>query len=157
MKGIFTVAGLHDLFSETQNLEVFMRLFSFFWVICMKAHADAALLLEEPFGQFGDMNPTGHAAIYLNRVCAASLTELRFCEAGEQGVVISRYHRIDGYDWLAIPLIAYLYAVDDPHNVPSSIDPKLEMKLRNGYRQKHLIKLVPDDPERDIQIGRAHV
>ena len=119
----------------------------------MKAHADAALLLEEPFGEFGNMNPTGHAAIYLNRVCAASPTELRFCEPGEQGVVISRYHRIDGYDWLAIPLIAYLYAVDDPHDVPSSIDPKLEMQLRNSYRQKHLIRLVPDDRDRDIPPG----
>lgn len=26
------------------------------------AHADVALLLEEPYGAFGGMNPTGHAA-----------------------------------------------------------------------------------------------
>ena len=30
MQERFTIAGLHDLFSETQNLEVYMRLFSFF-------------------------------------------------------------------------------------------------------------------------------
>jgi len=37
--------------------------------------------MEEPFGNFGDMNPTGHAAIYLNRVCAETPTQLRRCEA----------------------------------------------------------------------------
>ena len=49
-----------------------------------QAHAGAALLLEEPFGKFGYMNPTGHAAIYLTRVCAASLTRLRRCETGKR-------------------------------------------------------------------------
>ncbi len=34
------------------------------------AHAAVALLMEEPYGAFGAMNPTGHAAIYLNHVCA---------------------------------------------------------------------------------------
>ena len=29
------------------------------------ATADAGLFLEEPFGLFGETNPTGHAAVYL--------------------------------------------------------------------------------------------
>ncbi len=33
--------------------------------------AQAALLMEEPFGLFGTINPTGHNAIYLEDVCAA--------------------------------------------------------------------------------------
>jgi hypothetical protein len=39
------------------------------WVIVFvlaafaQAHADAAFLLEEPFGMFGSLNPTGHAAV----------------------------------------------------------------------------------------------
>jgi hypothetical protein len=41
------------------------------------AHAAVALLMEEPFGEFGTMNPTGHAALYLDHVCAASPTRLR--------------------------------------------------------------------------------
>ena len=61
---------------------------------------------------FGAFNPTGHAAVYLNHVCAETPTELRMCRTGEYGVVISRYHKIDGYDWIAIPLIPYLYAVN---------------------------------------------
>src|SRR6185312_7610416 len=48
-----------------------------------RAHADAALLMEEPYGLFGGINPTGHAAIYLNHVCADTPTHLRPCRAGE--------------------------------------------------------------------------
>ncbi|HVT98287.1 MAG TPA: hypothetical protein VHE33_12335 [Acidobacteriaceae bacterium] len=120
---------------------------------CSSARADVSLLLEEPFGRFGAMNPTGHAAVWLDRVCADTPTHLRPCEAGERGVVLSRYHRVDGYDWLAMPLLAYLYAVDDPSEVPESATPKLELKLRDAYRREHLADLVPDDPEHEIPGG----
>jgi hypothetical protein len=120
---------------------------------CAQARADAGLLLEEPFGDFGAMNPTGHAAIYLNHVCADTPTHLRPCHEGEVGVVISRYHRIDGYDWLAIPLIPYLYAVDDPSEIPATATPRLELKLRDTYRRNHLMALAPDDPKREIPKG----
>jgi hypothetical protein len=108
------------------------------------AHASVALLMEEPFGQFGAFNPTGHAAVYLNHICAASPTELRMCEPGEYGVVISRYHKIDGYDWIAIPLIPYLYAVDDAADVPASVDKAQVAVLRDAYRREHLMALAPD-------------
>ncbi len=118
------------------------------------AHAgEAALLLEEPYGAFGFFNPTGHAAIYLSDVCAETPTRLRRCEPGEAGVVLSRYHRIDGYDWLAIPLIPYLYAVDDPAQIPAYADAKLELRLRDRYRRAHLMDLVPDDPRHEIPGG----
>src|SRR5436305_781789 len=86
------------------------------------AHGSATLLLEEPFGDFGAMNPTGHAAVFLSRVCADTPTELRMCRSGEQGIVISRYMGVDGYDWLAIPLVPYLYAVDRADEAPASAD-----------------------------------
>jgi hypothetical protein len=81
-------------------------------VSAVSAYADAALFLEEPCGKMGAMDPTGYAAVYLTYVCASSPTRLRRCRPGEVGVVISRYHRVAGYDWLAIPLPGYLYAVD---------------------------------------------
>ena len=84
------------------------------------AHAAVALLMEEPYGAFGAMNPTGHAAIYLNHICADSPTSLRACHEGEYGVVISRYHKVDGYDWIAVPLVGYLYAVDNVSDIPAS-------------------------------------
>ncbi len=108
------------------------------------AHATVTLLLEEPFGSFGGMNPTGHAAVYLSRVCAASPTSLRQCQPGEQGVVISRYHRVAGYDWLAIPVLPYLYAVDRPEQVPSSINGEEVAALRDAYRRANLSEIVPD-------------
>jgi hypothetical protein len=108
------------------------------------AHADVALFLEEPFGAFGGMTPTGHAAIYLSRVCADSLLSLRRCDAGEQGVVISRYHRIAGYDWIAIPLIPYLYAVDGAEQVPQNASPQEVAALRDAYRRRYLEEVAPD-------------
>jgi hypothetical protein len=125
--------------------------FAFF--ACSIARADAALLLEEPFGDFGAMNPTGHAAVYLNHICAESPTHLRPCRPGEIGVVISRYHRVHGYDWLAVPLIPYLYAVDSADDIPSTATPRLERYLRERYRVDHLEAIVPDDPKTEIPGG----
>lgn len=109
------------------------------------AHAQATLLLEEPFGLFGSMNPTGHAAIYLSRVCAETPILVRRCMPKETGVVISRYHKVAGYDWIAIPLIPYLYAVDHPDQVPAQANAKTVDALRDDYRRNHLLDLVPDD------------
>ena len=111
------------------------------------ARADAALLMEEPYAEFGAFNPTGHAAIYLNHVCAESPTRLRPCRAGEPGAVISRYHKIDGYDWLAIPLVPYLYAVERVEDVPVTADAELEASLRDRYRRNHLMAIAPDVAE----------
>jgi hypothetical protein len=92
------------------------------------------------------MNPTGHAAIYLSHVCAASPLELRPCDPGEQGVVISRYHRVSGYDWIAIPLLPYLYAVDQLGEIPPAVTPQEAADLRDAYRRKHLKDVAPDTP-----------
>lgn len=107
--------------------------------------AGVTLFLEEPFGTFGGMNPTGHAAVYLSHVCAASPLSLRRCRPEEHGVVISRYHRVSGYDWIAIPLLPYLYAVKDPDDVPLTVSPEDVATLRDSYRRKNLEKIVPDE------------
>ncbi len=109
------------------------------------AHAQATLLLEEPFGLFGSVNPTGHAAMYLSRVCADGPTSLRRCRPGETGVVISRYHKVAGYDWIAVPLIPYLYAVDHVSEVPVKADNTIVEQLRDKYRREHFADLIPDD------------
>jgi hypothetical protein len=42
-----------------------VALFILVLAICAtRAQADAALLMEEPYGEFGSYNPTGHSAIY---------------------------------------------------------------------------------------------
>ena len=110
-----------------------------------QVRAEATLLLEEPYGRLGAFTATGHAAVYLSGVCADSPTLLRPCREGETGVVISRYNRIAGYDWLAIPLIPYLYAVEEPSEIPLFANPKIVAFLRNQYRKNHLEAVAPDD------------
>jgi hypothetical protein len=101
----------------------------------------AALLMEEPYGFFGSVNPTGHNAIYFERICADTPVKLRHCQAGEQGAVIARYQGIDGYDWVAIPLVPYLYSVEDASQVPARADRETVNRLRNRYREAHLLSL----------------
>lgn len=115
--------------------------------------SEVALLVGEPFGKFGALNPTGHAAIYLSGVCAESPIKLRLCRPGDTGVVISRYNRIAGYDWIAVPLVPYLYAVERPEDVPASADDLAVARLREGYRRSHLWTLVPSGPENDPASG----
>jgi len=111
---------------------------------CARAHAQAALLMEEPYGFFGTLNPTGHNAIYFERICAETPVKLRRCRRGELGAVIARYQGIDGYDWVAIPLIPYLYSVEHAADVPAHVDHDTVVELRNRYREEHLQKLGPN-------------
>src|SRR3984885_5635472 len=113
------------------------------------ASASATLLLEEPYGHMGFFTGTGHAAVYLSNICADSDAPqvLRPCKEGETGVVLSRYDHIAGYDWLAIPLIPYLYAVDRPEDVPLFADAKMDAFLHDNYRRKTLEQIVADNAD----------
>ena len=124
-----------------------------FSAVQLQAHASIALLMEEPYGTFGAMNPTGHAAVYLSHICADSPTILRPCHEGEYGVVISRYHKIDGYDWIAIPLVGYLYAVDTVQEIPQYVDKEQVAGLRDAYRREHLLALAPDNKKGEAPGG----
>ncbi len=114
-------------------------------VLCASfAGASATLLLEEPYGKLGFFTATGHAAVYLSGVCADTPLVLRSCAPGETGIVLSRYHGVGGYDWVAIPLIPYLYAVERPEDVPLLADAKMAAFLRDRYRRKYLEQIAPD-------------
>ncbi len=108
------------------------------------ARASATLLLEEPYGKLGAFNATGHAAVYLTVVCSESPLVLRRCRSGEPGVVLSRYNGVSGYDWIAIPLIPYLYAVERTEDVLLFADVRMVSFLRDQYRRKYLEAIVPD-------------
>jgi hypothetical protein len=108
------------------------------------ARGSATLLLEEPYGKLGFFTATGHAAVYLSGVCAETPLALRPCAPGELGAVISRYNGVGGYDWVAVPLIPYLYAVERAEDIPLFVDPKMVSFLRDQYRRKHLEAVAPD-------------
>lgn len=115
--------------------------------MCVQLQCQAALLLEQPYGFFGTLNPTGHAAIYLSRVCADTPTTLRRCNPGELGSVISRYQGIGHYDWLAVPLVPYLYSVETTGNVPTTVNKSTVNLLRNQYHERHLLFLGDEIPQ----------
>ena len=126
-----------------------IALFAFLAVLGLipaRTHAQAALLMEEPYGLYGLWNPTGHNAIYLERVCADTPTKLRRCGPGELGAVISRYAGINGYDWVAMPLIPYLYSVEDVALVPDHVDHAIVNQLRDHYRETHFQPIGLDLP-----------
>src|SRR5579863_2340485 len=123
---------------------------AFFWFLtsfvltaglCPRASGQAALLLEDAAGFSSVLSPSGHVALYFARICADTPTRLRRCEPGELGTVISRYEGIKGRDWLAIPLLPHLYAVEDPPSVPTHVDHATVAELRQAYHDAHLTVL----------------
>jgi hypothetical protein len=130
-------------------MNLFMRrrlLLAFALVYTSTLWADATLFVQEPYGVFGAINPTGHASVYLSQVCAETPIVLRRCDPGESGIVISRYRKLAGYDWIAIPLIPYLYAVEDIASIPAQADSETVAYLRDQYRRRYLRETIPDGP-----------
>ena len=114
------------------------------------AHASMTVLVGEPFGNFGTMMPVGHTAVYLDRVCADGPLKLKMCGVGDQpGVVVARYHRIGRLDWVASPVLEFLYAVERPEDVPESVTAESAWKMRERYRERYLREIVPDGTEKD--------
>jgi len=132
-----------------------MRLLRSMWLICLgvaagfcpRGRAQAAFLLEDADGISKVLIPTGHDAMYFARICADSPIRLRRCTPGEAGVVISRYKGIAGYDWLAIPLVPYLYSVEDTGAVSARVDRETVESLRQQYHEARLMSLGKEVPE----------
>jgi hypothetical protein len=121
----------------------------FFFLVPL-SHASIAVLVGEPFGSFGTMMPVGHTAIYLDHLCADGPLKLRECRPGEpQGVVVARYHQLGQYDWLASPVMEFLYATEDPSKVLSYATLDNSWDLREVYRRRYLETIVPDGAEYD--------
>jgi len=114
--------------------------------ICTRSHAQAAMLMEEPYGFFGSLNPTGHDAMYFERICAESPMKVRRCAPSELGAVITRYQGVAHFDWLATPLIPYLYSVETASEVPARVDHDTVIRLREKYHDPHLLMLGKDVP-----------
>lgn len=133
------------MFARLQSVGFLCARLALLMVACASfASASATLFLEEPYGKLGFFTATGHAAVYLSGVCAETPVVLRPCRPGETGVVISRYDGVGGFDWVAIPLVPYLYAVENPGQVPLFADAKTVAFLRDRYRRQHLEAVAPD-------------
>ncbi len=106
----------------------------------LAAHARMALIVGEPFGNFGTMMPQGHTSVYFADLCVETPIKLRRCQPGELGAVVSRYHdlRHPELDWLAFPLPVFLYGTGDLTKVPTSMTGTQEADLRERYWQANL-------------------
>jgi len=135
-----------SLIRAQRAIPFFLTALALLLPVCTRSHAQAALLMEEPFGLFGFLNPTGHDAVYFQRICAETPLMLRRCAPGESGAVITRYQGIADYDWIAMPLLPYLYAVENASEVPTRTDPKAVTGLRDKYHEAHLTILGKDVP-----------
>jgi hypothetical protein len=67
--------------------------------------------------------------------------------------VVSRYQGIGNLDWVAIPLIPYLYSVENPSDVPARVDRETVKRLRDRYHEAHLLGLGMNIPAGNIARG----
>ncbi len=146
--------GFMPLMRAQRAVSFFLTALALLSPVCRCSRAQAALLMEEPFGFFGFLNPTGHNAVYFERICAETPVKVRRCVPGEFGAVITRYQGIADYDWIATPLFPYLYAVESASEVPSHADRETVNGVRDKYHEAHLLSLGKDVPRGgDVQRG----
>lgn len=136
-----------------RNIASVLAILALFGFASHLAKAQAALLMEEPYGFFGALNPTGHTALYFQRICVDTPTHLRPCGPGELGSVIARYQGIAGYDWIATPLVPYLYSVEQTRDVPEHVNKQTVYQLRSQYRERHLMSLGENIPRGGLLHG----
>jgi len=120
------------------------------------ARADVSFFLLEAVGVAGESTGSGHAAIYLSNICADGPVQLRLCQPGEKGVVISNYPGFAEnapYEWLAVPVLPYLYGVENERDIPLYANGKIRNFLREAYRQKHLRSVIADSADGTMPKG----
>ena len=126
----------------TQSLGLFVKIAVLLAAMSGAMHADVGLLLNEAL-KVGASQWTGagHSAVYLSGVCAASPVELRPCEPGENGAVLTNYRAFGenrSYEWNAIPLNVYLYGVENESERPVYVNPTVRWMLQERYRENYL-------------------
>ena len=113
----------------------------------LRAYADVTLFIEAPINVLGHVSSTGHAALLVDDLCSDGHMHVRWCRVCEDGVVLSRYKGINGYDWLAMPPGPYLFAVDSSDEIPETTGAAEVNRLRAEYRTNHPGTFAHDPPE----------
>ncbi|MFL6306971.1 MAG: hypothetical protein ACJ72H_25855 [Candidatus Sulfotelmatobacter sp.] len=113
----------------------------------VRVRADVTLFIEAPINFLGHVSSTGHAALLIDTLCSDDHIHVRWCHAGENGTVLSRYKGIDGYDWVAMPPGPYLFAVDSSDEIPGTTSIAEVNLLRGQYRTNHPRSFKHDPPD----------
>ncbi|MBK8303858.1 MAG: hypothetical protein IPK98_10830 [Chloracidobacterium sp.] len=134
----------------------FLILLAALLLVPTTARADISFLLHESIGAAGEFTGSGHAAIYLSNICTEDGFSLRLCREDESGVVISSYRNFGNgstYEWMAVPLVPFLYGVDDQSEIPIYANSKIRNFLKEKYRHKHLNAIIPAAPDGTMPAG----
>jgi hypothetical protein len=110
----------------------------------------------ESVGVAGEFIGSGHTSIYFSNICADTPTRLRLCHPGEQGAVISTYPNLSKdstHEWMAVPVMSYLYGVEHERDIPLYSNGKVRNFLRETYRKKHLGTIVSDKADGTMPEG----
>jgi hypothetical protein len=119
--------------------------------------ADVALMLHEAIGVSGEETAAGHCSVYFSNICGDGPTRLRLCNPGERGVVISAYPQFGTdkpYEWLALPLLPYLYGVENERDIPLYANGEIRRLLRNTIRRKYFQNIVAEPADGATPLGR---
>ena len=123
-----------------------------------KVNADISLLVHEATGYSGEMTGAGHITVYLSNICTSPPLVLRQCRADEpKGVVVATYPEFgpnSDYQWFAMPILPYLYGVDDARQIPLYANGKIRTLLRETNRVKYLSNIVPQTSATELPAGR---
>ncbi len=120
------------------------------------ARADVSLFLLEALGVSGEASSAGHVSIYFSNICADTPVALRLCRPGEMGIVISSYPKFGTdkpYEWIAVPLLPFLYGVEDERNIPIYVNGEVRTLMRETYRRNYLRGMIPDRADGKLQKG----
>jgi hypothetical protein len=108
--------------------------------------ADVAFLLHEAIGVSGEETSAGHAAVHFSRLCADGPLRLRWCNSGEEGVVVSTYPKFGtdkDYEWLAVPFRVYLYGFARADQQPIYSNGVIRLMARQSQRVELFSSIVP--------------
>ncbi len=114
--------------------------FCFLLTTSSPAKADLTFMLHEGIGTSAELNAAGHSTVYFSNFCSASKDKLRFCNPGEEGVVLVLYDDFgakEKFHWMAIPYTAYLHGFDKEENAVIYANGKIRKMIRESYRAKH--------------------
>lgn len=120
------------------------------------ARADVSLFVLEAVGVAGEYTGSGHTAIHLSNICSDGAVSLRMCGEGEKGVVISSYPSFvagENYEWMAVPLNAYLYGVESDDEIPLYANGAIRSFLREQYRRNNLSSVVRGNEDGTMPLG----
>jgi hypothetical protein len=136
------IGRILSLMSNARHILIFL-----FFLSGLKAQADVTLFVEAPINFLGHVSSTGHAALLIDRLCSDDHIHMRWCRIDEDGVVLSRYKGINGYDWIAMSPGPYLFAVDSSDEIPETATRIEVHQLRVEYRTNHATSFERDLPD----------